>query len=451
MFKQHKQINLVLFKTFKTCISLGMLVSLFSCQSKHNSNLQVANGVITDDYLAVVKLEISESQNNGTVVTQMCTGTFISDSLLITAAHCIADDNGAQIINATIKAVLPNGRKAVASRAYMNKNFHPYVLKYGHSSTYDHALIKFPKNTSSNFLNISKTQILRGDTATIVGFGISDFIYEYDAKYKNFNAVEGSNSNSGEKQKGEVKFNGNDEVRNYFGHLECLENSGCIVTEGTSKQETNYVNRRGIDSSLGEGDSGGPFIVEGKGIVGIASARIVKDSSTYRHFSLHTDLHSQASKDFFKEASANGFTVEYNANIPETNNNSINNNDSSDLSTDDELNSLDISTDENRNEDTENNILNNSEPIITTDFSVKPISEGQGIFSFEFNNIPANGATIELYWNSDYSFESLSVEARTSFKTDVAYGLRFLDKMKMNVLNANGEVIATHSLILPQQ
>ena len=86
------QLSLILTLTF--FLTQG-LVACFNGPATQESELSIFNGQRTDDYPAVVKVIRTE-------IKKICTGTFITDEHMVTAAHCIADtETGGLVIDGT--------------------------------------------------------------------------------------------------------------------------------------------------------------------------------------------------------------------------------------------------------------------------------------------------------------------------------------------------------------
>lgn len=231
-----------------------------------NSNTAVINGVSTSDYPAVVQILSEYPGNRG----GMCTGTFIRDDLLITAAHCV---DGA-------KSVVANGKRSL--EVYYNEYYKedsPYWVSY------DQALVKFPRNTSRHVMALATTAIKNHDTLTLVGFGINDYVYDYARREWQPSRI----AKSGVKRMGKNTYFKNDE----------LADQGIIQFVGKAQTENS-----GVAASLGQGDSGGPLIVDNK-IVGIASGQYIKYDGT-TNVSSYNYVLSDFAKDFFKKAKREG-------------------------------------------------------------------------------------------------------------------------------------------------
>lgn len=246
-----------------------LMFLLIACSQEQASKIQVVNGVITNDYPAIVKMSIAKGGSNF-----MCTGTFIRHDLLLTAAHCV---KGASYVNVNGKRSL----KIFANKKY-NDNSYDWV-------SYDQALVKFPQNTSFETLSLSKEPLENNDELLMVGYGLND--YEYNSYNRTW--IPSNKSSSGVKREGTNVYKINSD----------LDSQGVIRFAGRA-QNTNGRSGDGSNVSLGQGDSGGPLIVPSKGIVGIASGQYLPDSRT--NVSAHNYVLSKYAVQFFKEARAVG-------------------------------------------------------------------------------------------------------------------------------------------------
>lgn len=201
------------------------LRSTNSCISSTENSFSLVNGEIDtkDEYSPVVELKSGLS---------ICTGTFVSDNTLITAAHCIKSDEPGGGIKALFKG------KSLAPI----KTFIPVVpAEEKRQPKNDVAVVLFPNGTSDEWFPVSRIPPRAGQRFTIVGFGQTDFV---------------GNNASDEKRR--------------FGYNTITE-----ITDGgaTIKYELSVTcqgQALGIDAMAGRGDSGGPLFTK-SGLIGIIS------------------------------------------------------------------------------------------------------------------------------------------------------------------------------------
>lgn len=177
-----------------------------------------------------------------------CSGTFIKHNILLTAAHCVKDSS----------RIIVNGRYALTSLFHSD-------FREG-SATYDIALVKFPENTAPATMNIYTYGANQGDDVTLIGFGRDE-----------------NDAGSGVKR---IGYNTVYSVDDTY-----------VIYEGRH-------NFPGNGAITNRGDSGGPLLVEGKGIVGVVS---LGGTWLFSDYSEYANLNSASSRRFFAEAKDKGF------------------------------------------------------------------------------------------------------------------------------------------------
>ncbi|MBM4252244.1 MAG: trypsin-like serine protease [Deltaproteobacteria bacterium] len=140
---------------------LSLLVSLLgtSCQSIKASQPKVTNGIEEPDFPYVVQIQM-----NG---RSYCTGSFLNDSLLLTAAHCVDRASFVKFGNVSVESEFifihprwPSGGES---------------CKLPRDPRYDLAYVKFPKGTYSGptFGKVATQSARPNEEIKIVGFGNS--------------------------------------------------------------------------------------------------------------------------------------------------------------------------------------------------------------------------------------------------------------------------------------
>lgn len=192
-----------------------------------------------------------------------CTGTFISDHVLITAAHCLKSNSMGLIDSQTYQMTV----RAVAVYA------HP---SYDQNATYavgpnDIGIVVFPKGTSTQYSRLAIAPPKLNDAFKIVGFGrISDNMPD----------------SAGIKRIGSNKIAG-------------LSN-GVISFAGSSSSD-------GSPESLSSfGDSGGPLIINDN-ISGVCSGS--GQISQTQAESLYTNIFNESAVGFLKSVAAKGVEI----------------------------------------------------------------------------------------------------------------------------------------------
>ena len=251
------------------------------------SELEIANGKVISEsqYPAVVQLFRKVYVNGRRKGAALCTGTWIAEDLILTAAHCtgdtISDDKGRihnlemYVVEVTDHQAKPKTSRLITTvtAAWREKSWE----KTKGSNRFDLAILQTaPKRVSERSRRaaaISRLPVKRNSNVTLVGYG-----------YHNITRLAGK----GDDRK-RVGYNTVDAVRRGF-----------IEISGRSKDKV--AGGDGQDANAGQGDSGGPLFHDGF-IVGVASSGgtsglFGKGSSSY------VDLHSEASRAFLSNFQA---------------------------------------------------------------------------------------------------------------------------------------------------
>ena len=134
------------------------LATLWGCRSTNNdSDVKITNGrrAQSNEFPAVVQITTIQSQFSA----GNCTGTFVSDTTIVTAAHCVTDSS--RNIEKNIRIGGFTGVKALL--VFANPD---YIQRP--TSGNDVAIVVFEKGTSKNFKNIHTTEPTVGDEITLV-------------------------------------------------------------------------------------------------------------------------------------------------------------------------------------------------------------------------------------------------------------------------------------------
>ena len=182
---------------------------------------QVVNGIVDTDIPAVVQITTLDQ-------TGLCTGTFVGDNVVFTAAHCMDTTalGGMGLSNGTMPVSMVHGG-VVGENALSARPLE------------DFAILIFPAATSKSWRKIATSAPKAGDAMVVAGYGQTDFI--------NNNASDGK-------------------VRYGFNVVDSVSVDQAIL-KYQSKATTDVL---GQDSMSGRGDSGGP-IFSGDGQVALTS------------------------------------------------------------------------------------------------------------------------------------------------------------------------------------
>ncbi|RZA25922.1 MAG: trypsin-like serine protease [Proteobacteria bacterium] len=237
-----------------------------------SSDVKVTNGVAISEnvFPSAVLLMLETPEGQG-----LCTGTFVNDSQVVTAGHCV---EGLSAKNPSVfYSTKINGELTPLAQAVSFKRNPRYSIELGVNPN-DVAVINFPAGTAPATTPIASQTPRVGTEFTIVGYG-------NNANYNNASGLlEGSGA--GVKRQG----------RNT---LEAIDNN-MLSFVGLTGKETKSTYAKGELVASGEGDSGGPMFVAGK-LVGVTSGGgLVKadDGVTDIAISFYVDLNNAVNKAF---------------------------------------------------------------------------------------------------------------------------------------------------------
>ncbi len=234
-------------RLFYAAMAMATTVALSGCKARDESSVKVYGGVRTTDFPAVVTV----------IGTGLCTGTFVSSTTLITAAHCIRHPQGAfspgpyaQTVGQV--SVIPRpGSSEIQATKVIHHGFIGVALglapNFSTRPFIDVAIVVFPENTSDDFIEIGTAPPKVGDPITYVGFGKTEL------EDNNFQTV---------------------------GFKNVAEN---VLSEVTEIGQLFSSGATGVR----HGDSGGPLLIGGK-LVGVASMGAGDSVETAK--SVHTSL-----------------------------------------------------------------------------------------------------------------------------------------------------------------
>jgi len=253
------------FKRLANFISLSALI-LTGCgrvdSTQSRSSIKVTNGSSLSEsdprFLAVVLLSLDEGSG-------LCTGTFISQQMVLTARHCISGKAPPAVGGIeSIKVLTTSGE---------------------YQPEKDIALVIFPEGTAGKlgikvFPKLSSEPARKDETVTLIGYGLNNMVKKEGAGKKRI----GTN-------------------------VVTAVERGFIAFDAKS-----YGTGTGENAGLGSGDSGGPLLNSKGEILGvgiIASLEQAKGLLGFFGFlsdnmiAVYVDIHSASSHQFFTEAAEN--------------------------------------------------------------------------------------------------------------------------------------------------
>lgn len=155
---------------YRSCFGILVLLSCLFCGCKHlpkepsPSDIKITQGIAESGFPYVVKITITRTDSS----KGNCTASFLSDSLAITAAHCLS---GARMVH--------YGNVQVTSEnvfVHPNWKVGPNGTVARESIRNDLALIRFPAQTyqGAEYARMSQTLPGVNDTVKIIGFGFNE-------------------------------------------------------------------------------------------------------------------------------------------------------------------------------------------------------------------------------------------------------------------------------------
>jgi secreted trypsin-like serine protease len=265
-------------------VASSLLLGLVACgqmnDAQQTSETKVTNGLkASGEFPSVILLQFS----TGGYGSSICTGTFVNDAQVVTAAHCVYDilKNGRTASSMTFTKTLADGRSQRVTA--LSLKYHPgYTVVPGKLSNHDVAVVTFPRNSAPATTPLYPHTPSVGQAFTIVGFGVND--YKYDASGQQ------TGSGSGIKRKGE----------NEIYQVE----DGMIKFYGVPTASDPTV-AQGHDVASGSGDSGGPLLIDGSLAAvtsggGLAQATDEEGRSVTVKVSNYVDLNESSNADFLQ-------------------------------------------------------------------------------------------------------------------------------------------------------
>lgn len=216
----------------------------FGCgRHEDSTHLKVTNGQETPvQDPAVVLLRFGQGN--------ICTGTFISDKMILTAAHCVQAADGIDVMTVVQK----DGKSYEQLQGHsIDTLAHPDYQRADDAHS-DLGFIKMPAGSSQSWVPIAARSARVGDFVRLVGFG-HNYINQYTDAYVM------TEKGAGIKRSG--------------------TNTIALVTDGTlrfqgfisPREATDNSQPEGVRVGIGGGDSGGPLFNQQGELVGVVSAQ----------------------------------------------------------------------------------------------------------------------------------------------------------------------------------
>lgn len=142
------------FKEIAKILVVGLPCVTLACGGRSYSSIKVIGGEVIDDtdYPYVVGLEMDGGK---------CTGTFVSDTTLITAAHCVVDTETVTVME----------NSAVSTKIMFHRKYDDSLSQ----QQYDLAVVLFPTGSAPAWTSLVSAPFEEGDEATIIGYGCTDW------------------------------------------------------------------------------------------------------------------------------------------------------------------------------------------------------------------------------------------------------------------------------------
>ncbi len=264
---------------FAAIATLGL--SAFACgtayQTATDSAVKVTNGreIAETDYPSVVYIA-SQVQDG----VASCTATFVNDSQVVSAAHCVEGTSASNPSLYLVKVTYVDGEAQLSAVAKAQRWVRPANYNFDDGvNKLDVSVISFPANSAPAVSALAAVPTKAGDSLTIVGYGNNRNFIDDSGQF--------TGSGAGKKRVG----------TNQVGAVV----DGMIQFIGTPSAGSDF--EPGSLVLSGSGDSGGPLFVNGR-LAGVTSGGGVGKTSDGEevYISQYVDLKSADSQALLKKA-----------------------------------------------------------------------------------------------------------------------------------------------------
>lgn len=274
-------------------------VSLVACGEKKEETEEEASGACDDSSsLALVNgHETTEYSAVGLIIMDnkaACTGTFVSATTMITAAHCVNTSENGGIIY--IPGAKPNFQDPnlvyveALKVVHLGKTSDDFVASDSPSAELrlsDLAVVIFPPATAPAVVGLTSRRPGADDVVTMVGYGLTQLIDQIDDTPHDPSRVVGTNK---------IEDAPNDPA------FEPSQLHLGFVTEAES------VDADGAAAMVSKGDSGGPILLDGA-LAGIASQAGATVSSPVVYHGVYNDAIGAKALELYAAARAEGAVI----------------------------------------------------------------------------------------------------------------------------------------------
>jgi len=259
----------------------GLVLNTFACgtadRAATDSAVKVTNGreIAETDYPSVVYIA---SQVQGGIAS--CTATFVNDSQVVSAAHCVEGTSASSPSLYLVKLTYVDGEAQLSAVAKAQRWVRPANYNFDDGvNKLDASVITFPENSAPAVSALAAVPTKAGDSLTIVGYGNNRNFIDASGQF--------TGSGAGKKRVG----------TNQVGAVI----DGMIQFIGTPSAGSDF--EPGSLVLSGSGDSGGPLFVNGR-LAGVTSGGGVGSTGDGQevYISQYVDLKSADSQALLRKA-----------------------------------------------------------------------------------------------------------------------------------------------------